>query len=222
MAKDPAFLFYSSDFLAGVSDLTMEERGQYITLLCLQHQKSGRLSRKAVAIAVPNATADVMAKFKEDKNGLLYNERLEKESIKRREHSEKQRQRAVDGWKKRKANKDTTAHATALPLEDVNRNGNKVKPTIEDIKAYTLEKGYEVDANKIWHYYNDNNWHDAKGNPVKNWKTKILNNWCKEENKIKPKKFSLSDYKIPNSDLFGYPESKLIEMCKQGRYPKEA
>ena len=198
MAKDPAFLFYSSDFLSGVSDLTMEERGQYITLLCLQHQKGGKLSRKAVAIAVPNAAADVMAKFTEDDNGMFFNERLEKECIKRREHSEKQRQRALDGWKKRKAEQDATANATALPLEDENENENKdtFKPSIEDIKKYTLEKGYEVDANKIWHYHNDNNWRDAKGNEVKNWKTKILNNWCKEENKVKPKYIGEPRYKV--------------------------
>jgi len=51
MAKDPAFLFYSSDFLSGITDLTMEERGQYITLLCLQHQK-GSLSEKTIRLSV--------------------------------------------------------------------------------------------------------------------------------------------------------------------------
>ena len=72
MTKDPAFLFYSSDFLTGVSDLTMEERGQYITLLCLQHQK-GHLSKKAINIATANATADVLAKFDIDNNGNYFN-----------------------------------------------------------------------------------------------------------------------------------------------------
>ena len=124
MSKDPAFLFYSSDFLSGISDLTMEERGQYITLLCLQHQK-GRLTKKNIGIAVPNATADTMAKFKIDENGLYYNERLEIEINKRKEFTEKQRQRAVDGWKKRKANLKATANATALPLENENENENK-------------------------------------------------------------------------------------------------
>lgn len=36
--KDPAVLFYTSDFLSGVTFLSMEQRGQYITLLCTQHQ----------------------------------------------------------------------------------------------------------------------------------------------------------------------------------------
>ncbi|MDX5585950.1 MAG: hypothetical protein QNK20_13740 [Aureibaculum sp.] len=111
MGKDPAFLFYSSDFLTGVSDLTMEERGQLITLLCLHHQK-GRLTKKLIDISVPIVSKDVMAKFIKDKNGLYFNKRLEEEAEKRRKHSEKQSQRAIDGWKKRKA----MANALSLHL----------------------------------------------------------------------------------------------------------
>ena len=121
MAKDPAFLFYSSDFITGASDLTMEERGQYITLLCLHHQK-GRLTKKLIEIAISNVSKDVMAKFIKDKKGLFFNKRLEEEAEKRRKHSEKQRQRAKDGWKKRKA----VADAMALPLENENENENSL------------------------------------------------------------------------------------------------
>lgn len=159
MARDPAFLFYSSDFLTGTSDLTMEERGQYITLLCLQHQK-GRLTRKAVAIAVANATADVMAKFKIDKDGNFYNERLEIEADKRKSHSKKQKERALSGWKKRRAAAKAVADAVALPLEDVNENENenrfdniiiskKEKETL--IEKYG-EDGYEFMVNKLSSY----------------------------------------------------------------------
>ena len=144
MSKDPAFLFYSSDFLTGISDLTMEERGQYITILCIQHQK-GRLTKKNIGIAVPNATADVMAKFKIDEKGLYYNVRLEEEANKRKEHSEKQRQRALDGWKKRKSKLDATANATALPLEDENENVNIITD-INIIKENYLKNSRLVKA----------------------------------------------------------------------------
>jgi uncharacterized protein YdaU (DUF1376 family) len=133
MAKDPAFLFYSKDFLAGVQDLTMEERGQYITLLCVQHQK-GRLSEKAIGLCVGNAAADVMAKFRQDSAGLWYNERLELESDKRKAHSEKQAERARDGWKKRKT--DATAHtaasAAALPLVNANAIVNGIDVLLKE------------------------------------------------------------------------------------------
>ena len=125
MPKDPAFLFYSSDFLTGVQDLTMEERGQYITLLCIHHQK-GRLTQKMVQLACHgNATADVLAKFRQDEHGLYYHPRLEEEAEKRRAHGEKQRQRASKRWNKE--NTDTTANAAASPtampfLENENEN----------------------------------------------------------------------------------------------------
>ena len=45
MAKDPAVLFYTSDFISGTLTMTDEQRGRYILLLCLQHQK-GYLTEK--------------------------------------------------------------------------------------------------------------------------------------------------------------------------------
>lgn len=154
-----------------------------------------------------------------------------KQALKRdlKKWEEKQEQRRQAGLKSaeaRKRNSTTVNDRQQTSTVNVNGNGSvngsvSVNiPSIEDIKAYTLEKGYEVDANKIWHYYNDNNWKDAKGKEVKNWKTKILNNWCKEANKIKTKPFSLSNFDIPNSDLFGIPEPILIQKCKAGEYPK--
>lgn len=93
MAKDPAFLFYSTDFLMGVSDLTMEERGKYITLLCLQHQK-GPLSEKAIGLAVGSISADLRKKFDVDGNGNLFNQRLLDEATKRASFAKSRRNNA--------------------------------------------------------------------------------------------------------------------------------
>lgn len=106
--RDPAFLFYASDFLTGVQDLTMEERGQYITLLCIQHQK-GRLTNKLIKLTVGIVNEDVLSKFSKDDKGHYYNERLEAEIQKRKEHSAKQSERAKDGWKKRKGEPETVS-----------------------------------------------------------------------------------------------------------------
>jgi hypothetical protein len=88
--KDPAFLFYSGDFIAGVSEMTMEERGQYITLLCFQHGK-GHLSLEFIKRAIPGISEYVLAKFKTDSEGLYFNERLEFEAEKRKNYSESRR-----------------------------------------------------------------------------------------------------------------------------------
>lgn len=148
MAKDPAFLFYSKDFLSGIQDLTMEERGQYITLLCLQHQK-GHLSEKAIKLCVGNAAADVMAKFRQDTAGLWYNIRLEEEAKKREAHAEKQKARATEGWKKRKnqtnQEKDKQSgiqygNAAALPL--VNANAIVNVNSIDNLLKESFDENY--------------------------------------------------------------------------------
>ena len=110
--KDPAVLFYTSDFLTGVSDLTMEERGQYITLLCLQHQK-GHLSSKTIKANVVKVSQDVLAKFVQDSNGDYYNERMECESIKRKKYSESRRNNVSARYKK-----DTYEEAHKTAYED--------------------------------------------------------------------------------------------------------
>ena len=127
----------------------MEERGQYITLLCIQHQK-GHLTEKMIRLSCGNATADVLAKFQQDENGNFFSKRLEIEIQKRREHSEKQRQRAIDGWEKRKketqATASPTANAMALPLE--NENENEIANRIED-KDEAFETFWELYAKKV-------------------------------------------------------------------------
>jgi hypothetical protein len=94
--KDPAFLFYSSDFLSGISDLTMEERGQFITLLCLQHQK-GFLNEKTIRLSVGSVSVDVLSKFKKDEQENFFNERLKIEIEKRNNFTESRRNNGLLG-----------------------------------------------------------------------------------------------------------------------------
>lgn len=100
-SKDPAVLFYTADFLVGVQGLTMEERGQYITLLCLQHQQ-GHLSEKTMALAVGTLSEDVKSKFLIDENGLFYQERMDEESEKREAYLLRQYNNGIKGGRPKK------------------------------------------------------------------------------------------------------------------------
>ena len=132
MSKDPAVLLYTSDFLSGCSDLTMLERGQFITLLCLQHQKEV-LTKKLIELTCgSNISEDVMSRFTKDKNGNYFNKRMDFERKKRKAHSDKQSLKAKARWDKVKENKltkqpveDATAHAVVMPLENENENENE-------------------------------------------------------------------------------------------------
>ena len=49
-----------------------------------------------------------------------------------------------------------------------------IPPSLDDVKEYAQKRGNKVDAQKFFDYYTAGNWKDAKGNPVKNWKQKMI------------------------------------------------
>lgn len=88
MAKDPAVLFYTSDFLSETVLMSDEEIGQYIKLLCIQHQK-GMLTEKDIKKICTND--DVLAKFERKPDGTYVNIRLDEEIARRKAYSESRR-----------------------------------------------------------------------------------------------------------------------------------
>ena len=92
MAKDPAVLLYTSDFLSGTMTMTNEEVGMYIRLLCLQHQK-GKLTDKDMLSICKAYVEDVYEKF--DKiDGCYVNKRMYEESERRSKYTESRRSNA--------------------------------------------------------------------------------------------------------------------------------
>lgn len=53
------------------------------------------------------------------------------------------------------------------------------KPTIEEVKAYIMEKGYDVDAERFWNFYEAKDWFIGK-NKMKNWRAAVAT-WQKKE-----------------------------------------
>lgn len=107
--RAPAFQFYADDFLAGTMTMTNEERGAYISLLCLQWSKGfvTELDIQRMCHGMPTHCQSIcQSKFVLEDDGLYRNKRLEKERTKQKERSEKQRDIANLRWKN---------HANALP-----------------------------------------------------------------------------------------------------------
>lgn len=65
-------------------------------------------------------------------------------------------------------------------------NKRFVPPTLEEIEQFCKERGNGVDAKRVFDYYSSANWKDGRGNPVRNWKQKIIAVWekPKEESKV--------------------------------------
>lgn len=125
--KDPAVLFYTSDFLSGCALMDMRERGQYITLLCLQRER-GHMTMQEITRAVKKPSDEVLSKFRQDEEGKYYNHRMEQEIEKRDAHCQRQRENIAKRWNKENAHSgipdgNTDGNTTVLPLG--NGNGNR-------------------------------------------------------------------------------------------------
>ena len=64
------------------------------------------------------------------------------------------------------------------------------RPTLEEVKAYVIEKGYRFDAEAFFSFYESNGWKVGK-NPMKSWKD-ACTTWEKRESSA-PKSKRLSD-----------------------------
>ena len=127
--KDPAFLFYSSDFLTGTMTMDNEQVGKYIRLLCLQHHKK-RISEKDMLKICLTKDEDIYSKFKKDEVGY-FNERMEIEMKKRAEYSESRRNNRKG--KTKKENNICKSYDKHMENENININ-------IDVIKEYYIEQ----------------------------------------------------------------------------------
>lgn len=139
MAKDPAVLFYTADFLVGTYGFTMQERGEYITLLCLQHQQ-GHLSEDTVRSIASSAA--VINKFLRDPHGRYYNERLDIEKIKRENFNKKQYLNGIKGGRPKKPKQNPRVSfglSQTKPKQNPSENEN------ENIDFNTIVKDSTID-----------------------------------------------------------------------------
>ncbi len=94
MAKDPAILWYWSDWNSGTSTLTRFLKGCYMDLLHAQYN-SGSLSLEEIKTVLGadfgQAWPTLKKKFKADESGLFFNERLDLEKRKREAFTESRR-----------------------------------------------------------------------------------------------------------------------------------
>ena len=125
MSKDPAFPFYTQDFLTGIMFMSNEEVGIYIKLLCIQHQHGGLIDKTVFNTMVKDSIL-LRTKFIETEDGL-FNERLMKEMEKRQVKSTNLSANAKLRWDRYKSNanamqKHNKCNASAMHCENENEN----------------------------------------------------------------------------------------------------
>lgn len=130
--KDPAFLFYSSDFLTGTMFMSDSQLGKYIKLLCIQHQK-GHLSEKDMLNICKRYDKDIFEKFVKDESGKYYNIRLEREIEKRKAYS-----KSRSDNRKNKINYENICFSYVKHMENENININNISNILEYINNNKL------------------------------------------------------------------------------------
>ena len=184
MAKDPAVLFYTSDFLSGTFTMTHEQVGKYIRLLCIQHQK-GYLTEKDFQHICGQYDDEIMRKFEPCGKGYI-NRRMSEESEKRSKYAESRRENRKKKTHEEHMKNICESYDEHMENENENENitvlkggagGKMKKPTLEEVTDYFEEKGHPQQAEIFFNYYESNGWKVGK-NPMKNWKASICN-WIK-------------------------------------------
>lgn len=85
--KDPAMLFYPSDFLVETMLFDDDTVGKYIKLICFLHQKGHLLYADIMAI-VKEEKSPILKILEKDENGLYYIPKIDSEIARRKAYSE--------------------------------------------------------------------------------------------------------------------------------------
>ena len=150
--KAPAFQLYTDDFLAGTIEMSQEEVGQFIRLLCHQWNRGSIPveTEKQQRLAGGCVSVDVLAKFDHCDDGLLRNKRLESvrtekgkflqsQSVKGKLSAEKRRLEALE--RQSQSNQSSTAVEPVLQPEhqpDGQPEFNSPSPSPTPIKEKSI------------------------------------------------------------------------------------
>jgi len=190
MSKDPAVLFYTSDFLTGTEFFSFEEKGKYVHLLCTQHQ-NGHLPESYMLKIIGDKTNQVWNKFIKDNEGLYFNVRMDEETKRRKNFTESRKKNISKRYETTSVDThETTSVEIMKPhmetvtdtiTKDVINTNKENRFNKEKILQYFSDKRYpETEAELFYNHYESQGWVTGSGLPITNWKLKA-ENWHKEQ-----------------------------------------
>lgn len=191
--KDPLihFPFYINQYQGILSRYSLEEKGAFISLLCVFLSEDGnfpddenQIFRMCLAFSEGEKKAVLSIKEKVVETGreILKSQRQKRQKC--REAASKgglarvanAQANATETLKRHSSNTETENREQRTEIEtkkDIKPKGF-IKPTLEEIQAYCQERQNTLDAKRLFDYYETSGWKDKDGKPVKNWKQKII------------------------------------------------
>lgn len=151
--KDPAFLMYSGDFLAGTYTMNYEQKGKYITLMCIHHQK-GFLTDVDIKSVLNEEDYLIADKFYKGTDGNWYNQKMVDVINERKTYTENR-------LKNFHKNKDKDSHKSSHmehhtgdededESQDINTDVNKIETVNENISKVSITKFNEEEFDKMF------------------------------------------------------------------------
>jgi hypothetical protein len=166
--KDPAFLMYSGDFLSGTFTMNYEQRGKYITLMCIQHQK-GYLTDADMKSVLNEEDYLLAEKFYKGTDGNWYNQKMTDVMQERKSYTEERlshfnKNKDKDTDKGNDKNNDMKTHKnshmehhTGNEDEDENQDRNQVEIQNEFQDRNEVDNEYVVGSEEaeLEEYYQE-------------------------------------------------------------------
>ena len=133
------------------------------------------------------------------------------QSVGQSEGQSKGSQRAVKGQQEKKERKKE--------INNINNSVAKNKfcpPTVDEVKAYCLERKNNVDPERFVDYYSANGWVQGKGKPIKDWKA-CVRTWERgNSNPTKAPEKSISE-KWDAVERRAIPPKEIRELYERGK-----
>jgi uncharacterized protein YdaU (DUF1376 family) len=187
--SSPAFQFYPQDFLVGTADMSPEEVGVYIRLLCYQWSKDGLPNDQAKCAAMAgchgNAIASVWHKFGICQDGRMRNSRLEEVRAEQVAYRAKQANNAQKRWANRKEPSDATALPPHMPNACPSSSPSPTTTTAAKVESREKKQPAELDEQWLTNLQN-NEAYKALNIRVELGKAQV---WCESNNRVCTKRF---------------------------------
>ena len=121
----------------------------------------------------------------QEKDGIINSENISRQKRKAESISRSRSMAGKAGRAKYTGEVPEQPAGTIPPVKIPTTRKKFVPPTAIEIEEYALSRGFKLDGKFIIDWYTKSDWRDSNNKKVQNWKLKILQVWCKDENKIK-------------------------------------
>ena len=194
--KDKIYYFQekSNDILDLQDELTIEEIGIYFILKAGYFKYAGELKKENANQRCKfygdiNKFNAMISKLFDEVEGLLVNNSWLSEINGIKEVSKKRSENAKSRWDNTKEPKPNpipeNPKETQLVLKETKPKSKLfIKPTIDEIKDYCLERKNNIDAEHFFNFYEARAWKD-----IINWKACVIT-WEKNKNKFSNNSFN--------------------------------